>query len=759
MSEIQNTRGLNPEQKNAVETLSGPLLILAGAGSGKTKTLTHRIANLVAHGIPPHQILAVTFTNKAASEMKERITKLVDGHVRFPYIGTFHSICVRILRIEYEAAGLDKNFVIYDTDDQQTLIKRLMKQLDIDSKSVKPKVTLSVISKCKTENTSPAEYAATAYYPHQKHIAKLYEAYEAAKTASGAVDFDDLLLLVDRLFTTNPTVLQHWQDKIKHILVDEYQDTNHTQYSIIKALAEKSQNICVVGDDWQSIYSWRGADFTNILNFESDFKGAKVIKLERNYRSTGNILKISQQIINQNQTRTDKTLFTEASDGSPIQIYQAYDEADEANRISRKIYDYISPLYYSMSNLSIDRPESQAQAVRKSYTFSDIAILYRTNAQSYPFEKALISAKIPYKLVGGMRFYDRREIKDVLAILKLMVNPADRVSLERVIKNVISGIGEASFAKILFTLDNLPVTSEQSFLNPLVINALSARAGKQLARLADFVKQNTIKIIPAPTTQNTTKIAPAPTTEQNTAAMNADDTFSVAQNTTKISSSANPAPATLIQSILTCFDFAKLLSSDPTTEEERMKNLEVMIGNAATYESLDDFLADAALMSSADDRNSENVVTLSTLHASKGLEFPIVFMVGMEEGLFPSPQAEAEGNIEEERRLAYVGMTRAMDDLILTYARSRFTFGGRSYHEPSRFLLEVGYHPSAGTTSLLGSEPTADTSIFDSDLAGNADSTLDTNLAGNSNHPDFFSNSESYDGIDSIPDDDLPFFD
>ena len=759
MSEIQNTRGLNPEQKNAVETLSGPLLILAGAGSGKTKTLTHRIANLVAHGIPPHQILAVTFTNKAASEMKERIASLVDSSIRFPYIGTFHSICVRILRIEYEAAGLDKNFVIYDTDDQQTLIKRLMKQLDIDSKSVKPKVALSVISKCKTENTSPAEYAATAYYPHQKHIAKLYEAYEAAKTASGAVDFDDLLLLVDRLFTTNPTVLQRWQDKIKHILVDEYQDTNHTQYSIIKALAEKSQNICVVGDDWQSIYSWRGADFTNILNFESDFKGAKVIKLERNYRSTGNILKISQQIINQNQTRTDKTLFTEASDGSPIQIYQAYDEADEANRISRKIYDYISPLYHSMSNLSIDRPESQAQAVRKSYTFSDIAILYRTNAQSYPFEKALISAKIPYKLVGGMRFYDRREIKDVLAILKLMVNPADRVSLERVIKNVISGIGEASFAKILFTLDNLPVTSEQSFLNPLVINALSARAGKQLARLADFVKQNT------------TKIAPAPTTQQNTAAMNADDTFSVAQNTTKISSSANPAPATLIQSILTYFDFAKILSADPITEEERMKNLEVMIGNAATYESLDDFLADAALMSSADDRNSENVVTLSTLHASKGLEFPIVFMVGMEEGLFPSPQAEAEGNIEEERRLAYVGMTRAMDDLILTYARSRFTFGGRSYHEPSRFLLEVGYHPSADTTSLLESEPTADTtslleseptadtSIIDSDLVSNASSTLDTNLSSSSNHPDFFSNSESYDGIDSIPDDDLPFFD
>lgn len=747
MSETQNTRGLNPEQKNAVETLSGPLLILAGAGSGKTKTLTHRIANLVAHGIQPHQILAVTFTNKAANEMKERITKLIDGHVRFPYIGTFHSICVRILRIEHEAAGLDKNFVIYDTDDQQTLIKRLMKQLDIDSKSVKPKVVLSIISKNKTEGISPAEYAATAYYQHQKHTAKLYEAYEAAKTASGAVDFDDLLLLVDRLFTTNPTVLQHWQDKIKHVLVDEYQDTNHTQYSIIKALAEKSQNICVVGDDWQSIYSWRGADFTNILNFESDFKGAKVIKLERNYRSTGNILKISQQIINQNQTRTDKTLFTEASDGSPIQIYQAYDEADEANRISRKIYDYISPLYHSMSNLSIDRPESQAQAVRKSYTFSDIAILYRTNAQSYPFEKALISAKIPYKLVGGMRFYDRREIKDVLAILKLMVNPADRVSLERVIKNVISGIGEASFAKILFILDNLPVTSEQSFLNPLVINALSARAGKQLARLADFVKQNTIKIIPAPTTK------------QNIAAMDADDALSVSQNTTKISSSANTAPATLIQSILTYFDFAKILSADPITEEERMKNLEVMIGNAATYESLDDFLADAALMSSADDRNSENVVTLSTLHASKGLEFPIVFMVGMEEGLFPSPQAEAEGNIEEERRLAYVGMTRAMDDLILTYARSRFTFGGRSYHEPSRFLLEVGYHPSAGTTSLFGSEPTADTSIFDSDLAGNADSTLDTNLAGNSNHPDFFSNSESYDGIDSIPDDDLPFFD
>ena len=722
-SQIDLLRGLNPRQAEAVQTLEGPLLILAGAGSGKTKTLTYRIANLLKNGINPAQILAVTFTNKAAKEMKERVIKLVGSQTFFPYLGTFHGICVRILRIEYEAAGLDKNFVIYDTDDQQSLIKRLIKQLDYDPKSLKPKMVLGAISKSKNEGNTPLEYAATAYYPQQKQIAKLYGAYEAAKTASSAVDFDDLLLIVEKLFRENTTVLQRWQDKIKHVLVDEYQDTNHTQYNIVKMLSEKSHNICVVGDDWQSIYSWRGADFTNILNFEADFKGAKVVKLEQNYRSTGNILHFAQRIIDQNTTRMEKTLFTNSPDGSPLEVYRAHDEADEANFVARKIFEYISPLYHTYSEMSIESsasgaktsqttPEGDPKSLLNTPTthfpnFSDIAILYRTNAQSYPFEKAFISAHIPYKIVGGMRFYDRKEIKDVLSILKLIINPIDRVSLERVIKNVISGIGEASLEKIFFILDHLEnftelepgsvptnPTTYYSFLNPAVSANLSGKAAKSLASLADFVL--------------------------------------------KINNSTPPAE--IISDVVKHFDFAKLFSSDPLTEEERMKNLEVLIGNASEYQTLTDFLADAALMSSSDDSSStNNVVTLTTLHASKGLEFPVVFLVGCEEGLFPSTQAELEGNIEEERRLAYVGMTRAMQKLTLSYACSRFSFGGRTYKDPSRFLLEIGYIPSHGSQKLLDKN-TEDTNFIEDESV-------------NSSTDDF---SEFF---DDFPPDDLPIYD
>ncbi len=632
--------GLNPAQKEAVETLSGPLLILAGAGSGKTKTLTHRIANLIAHGVMPSNILAVTFTNKAANEMRVRLWGILepgaDGEIDpprsfMPYMGTFHGIAVRILRIEADAAGLDRNFVIYDADDQVSLIKRILKDLKLtDNKNLKPKSIQAIISSEKNQGNGPDEYAAGALYPNQHNIAKVFRRYEEEKTKAGALDFDDLLLRELELLQKNPSVRKKWQEKFKHILIDEYQDTNVVQYNIVKLLVNEQKNICVVGDDWQSIYSWRGADFTNILNFERDYPGAKVIKLEQNYRSTGCILAASQKIINKNKTRTDKTLFTEIGNGEPVEIESLRDETEEANYVALKIM-----------NMQRQYPN-----------YSDFAVLYRTNAQSYTFEKAFINMHIPYKIVGGVRFYDRKEVKDVLAILKLLISGRDKVSLERVVKNVISGVGEVSLGKILMAIDALP--DDEPLKNPDILEVLSAAKAKNgFGKLVNFLK--------------------------------------------KISLDDNPGE--IVKKVIEYFDFKTLTDDGTPSGEERMANLEVLVSNAAAYDKLEDFLADASLMSSADESVAKNSVTLMTLHAAKGLEFPVVFMVGMEEGLFPSGRAsEDEAGLEEERRLAYVGMTRAMRKLSLTYAASRYSYGSRNYNMPSRFLTELGYNPygSAG---------------------------------------------------------------
>ena len=623
--------GLNPAQKEAVETLSGPLLILAGAGSGKTKTLTHRIANLISHGVMPQNILAVTFTNKAAKEMRDRLWGLLYGQSQgesrsfMPYMGTFHGIAVRILRIEADAVGLDKNFVIYDTDDQVSLIKRILKELKLsDNKNLKPKSIQAIISGEKNQGFGPEEYAANAFYPNQKNIAKVFERYEIEKQKAGALDFDDLLLKELELFKNHPEIRKKWQAKFEHILIDEYQDTNAVQYNIVKLLVNAKKNICVVGDDWQSIYSWRGADFTNILNFERDFPGAKVIKLEQNYRSTGNILEASQKIINENKTRTDKTLFTEAEKGAPVEIESLRDETEEANYVALKIL-----------NMQRQYPD-----------FSDFAVLYRTNAQSYTFEKAFINNHIPYKIVGGVRFYDRKEVKDVLAILKIIVSQRDKVSLERVVKNVLSGVGEASLSKILMAVDALP--GEKPLEDPDILEVLSStRAKNGFMRLINFIK--------------------------------------------KVSPGDNPGE--IVKRIIEYFDFKSLTDDGTPSSEDRMGNLEVLASNAAAYDNLEDFLADASLMSSADESSEKNSVTLMTMHAAKGLEFPVVFMVGMEDGLFPSGRAEDEESLEEERRLAYVGMTRAMKQLFLTYAASRYSYGNRNYNMPSRFLMELGYNP------------------------------------------------------------------
>jgi DNA helicase-2/ATP-dependent DNA helicase PcrA len=642
---------LNPAQKEAVETLEGPLLILAGAGSGKTKTLTHRIANLLTHGVSPYEILAVTFTNKAAREMRDRLYKLTvkvgvsqSQVVRsydeergsdpatagvatvpatrhadtiiprdfMPWMGTFHSICVRILRIEHEAANIDRNFVIYDTEDQTSLIKHVMKNLRLDDKSsLKPKSIQSIISKHKNAGETPEDYEASALYPNQKQISKIFAAYEKQKRAANALDFDDLLLEATRLFYDYPEVRRKWQDRFRHILIDEYQDTNTIQYRLIKALVNKDKNICVVGDDWQSIYSWRGADFTNILNFERDFPGAKVIKLEQNYRSTGNILDASQAIITKNKVRTDKILYTKAGKGNDITIEALADEQAEANWVAQKI-----------NYMATER------------SFSDFVVLYRTNAQSYAFEKAFIASRIPYKIIGGVRFYDRKEIKDILAYLKLLVNPHDTVSLARITNVPTRGLGNTSTAKIINGN----------------IDGLTPRAKSAYTKLQSLLGKFRDNLTTTP-------------------------------------------PSELISNLINTLDFKNYLKDGTPQGEDRIDNLAVLIGNAASYDSLEDFLADASLMSSADESSSANSVTLMTLHAAKGLEFPVVFIVGMEEGLFPSSRSETEANLEEERRLAYVGITRAMHDLFLSFAYSRFNFGGRNYSTPSRFLSDLDYDP------------------------------------------------------------------
>ena len=607
--------GLNDAQRDAVETLSGPLLILAGAGSGKTKTLTHRIANLVRHGVMPEEILALTFTNKAAREMRERLSRLLavpNNYVFMPWMGTFHSICVKILRIEANEAGLDRNFVIYDADDRTALIRRVMRGLKIGDKMLKPKMVESAISRAKNDGVAPDEYLATAYYPNQRNIALIYAEYEKERKKAKAVDFDDLLVEVARLLNDKVEVRERWQGRFKHILIDEYQDTNRIQYEMLRLLVNKERNICVVGDDWQSIYSWRGADFTNILNFERDFPGAKVIKLEENYRSTQNILDASQKVIMKNTQRSDKALFTRAGAGAPVNIKKLRDEQAEAQWVAGQIKQSGRPL-------------------------ADFAVLYRTNAQSQAFERAFMAEQIAYKLIGGVRFYDRKEIKDILAYLHLIVNPDDTVALARIINVPKRGIGETSLQRILAG----------------DLGSLSARVRKTY------------------------------------------DDFCQTLQSWREKWRSGLGAADLVEMVLRDTNYRNSLNDDKLKLEERLENLTVLVGEAGAYESLEDFLADAALMSSADETAKGNAVTLMTLHAAKGLEFPVVFLAGMEEGLLPHVRsAEAdESEIEEERRLAYVGMTRAMEELWLTYALSRYSFGGRNYNFPSRFLADLGYDP------------------------------------------------------------------
>lgn len=628
-------KDLNPAQADAVKTTSGPLLILAGAGSGKTKTLTHRIAYLIANEkIWPNEILAVTFTNKAAREMRERLGVLLgqDGRARnfMPWMGTFHGICVRLLRIDGEKVGISPNYVIYDEDDRQGLIKQAMKQLSIGDKQIKPRAVSSVISNAKNELVTPEEFEATANYPFQKEVAKIYSLYEKMRKEAGALDFDDLLIETVRLFKEHPETRKKWRAQFKHILIDEYQDTNAAQYAIVKSLVSEDRNICVVGDDWQSIYSWRGADFTNILNFERDFSGAKIVKLEQNYRSTGAILEAAHSVITKNTQRTDKKLWTAEPAGAPVQVHAVYDESEEAYTVASRI---------------------NAQASIGARNYGDFAVLYRTNSQSYTLERALLQHRIPYQIIGGVRFYDRKEIKDIIAYLRLLYQPNDRMSFSRIVNIPTRGIGATSLEKFLMWQAASGMDIIAALVNADQTSTLTPRAKASLSSLGELLRNLQGKL------------------------------------------ETETTPSELIEALINKTGYRDFILDGTPQAEEREANIGSLVSDAKAFLTLPDFLEEVALMSSADSDSNEQKVTLMTIHAAKGLEFPVVFMVGMEEGIFPNARVQDDGPaaLEEERRLCYVGMTRARQELHLSYASSRLQFGQRGYNMPSRFLSDMGH--------------------------------------------------------------------
>jgi DNA helicase-2/ATP-dependent DNA helicase PcrA len=643
-------KDLNPAQTDAVQTTSGPLLILAGAGSGKTKTLTHRIAHLIANeGVWPHEILAVTFTNKAAREMRERLGQLLDRDATMrnfmPWMGTFHGICVRLLRQDGAVIGISPNYVIYDEDDRQGLIKQAMKQLQLTDKQMKPRAVSAAISNAKNELLTPADFEATAQYPFQQAVAKVYGLYEKLRAEAGALDFDDLLIETVRLFRDSPKTRDKWRVQFKHVLIDEYQDTNAAQYAIVKSLVNEDKNICVVGDDWQSIYSWRGADFTNILNFERDFPGAKIVKLEQNYRSTGAILEAAHNVIAKNTQRTDKKLWTAEPVGAPVQVHGVYDEAEEAFVVASRI---------------------AAQVNIGARNYGDFAVLYRTNSQSYTLERALLQQRVPYQIIGGVRFYDRKEIKDIIAYLRLLYQPNDRMSFSRIVNVPIRGVGTTSLEKFLVWQGTSGFDIVSALINVEQTSTVTTRAKAALIALGETLRVLQVKL----------------------------------QN--------DVPPSDLIEALVEKIGYRDYILDGTPQAEDREANIGSLISDAKSFATLPDFLEEVALMSSVDTTSDTQKVTLMTIHAAKGLEFPVVFMVGMEEGIFPHSRIYEAGpsELEEERRLCYVGMTRAREELHLSYAQSRLQFGQRGYNTPSRFLSDMGYEIASmpAPSSSLGND-------------------------------------------------------
>jgi DNA helicase-2/ATP-dependent DNA helicase PcrA len=639
--------GLNPEQSRAVEHTDGPLLILAGAGSGKTKTLTHRIAYLLGtHKATPFNILAVTFTNKAAGEMRSRVAKLLGQSEQnrgfMPYMGTFHSICVRLLRQDGEHIGIPRNFVIWDEGDRQAAVKQAAKQAGVDEKAFPPRLLSSLISGAKNELVSPAEFAGTAEYsPAAKAAAKVYPLYEQMLREASALDFDDLISRTVNLLESQPQIRQKWQNQFSYVMIDEYQDTNAAQYKLVKLLTGAHKNIAVVGDDWQSIYSWRGADFKNILNFEKDYPNCAVIKLEQNYRSTKNILEAAHNVIASNSVRSDKKLWTAEPAGSPVQVLQVASVRAEAEAIVRRVKTAV---------------DIRARA------YKDFAVLYRTNAQSRAIEEVFVHYGIPYRIVGGVRFYDRKEVKDILAYLRLIYQPEDTASFERIVNLPARGIG----AKSLLSFhewrrqNGYSLTEGLSRANECPDITPKARAG--FAELADIITSFRAQ---------------------------ADELM----------------PASLIDGLLRRLDYLRFLADGTPQGEARIENVKELLSVANEYQDagLDGFLEEVALVSDLDNTDTNNdAVILMTLHSAKGLEFPVVFITGLEESILPHSRALYEaGEMEEERRLMYVGMTRARQELYLTYATERNLYGGYQHNPPSRFISDLGPAANLADPGLL----------------------------------------------------------
>lgn len=630
----QLLEGLNPEQRRAVETTEGPLLIQAGAGSGKTKTLTHRIAYLIAtHKATPYNILAVTFTNKAAKEMRERVALLLGENAEnrgfMPYMGTFHGICVRLLRQDGESIGIPRSFVIFDESDRQAAIKQASKQLMIDEKAFPARTISGLISSAKNEMITPEVYAGSATSPAQQAAAKVFPIYEKALRDAAALDFDDLINRTASMLKTQPEIRKKWQQQFKYIMIDEYQDTNAAQYQLVNMLTNEHKNIAVVGDDWQSIYSWRGADFRNILKFEKDYKDCTVIMLEQNYRSTKHILDAAHAVITKNAQRSDKRLWTDAGDGLPVQMLQVGNERAEGEAIIRRIRNGLD-------------------SGRRKY--KDYAVLYRTNAQSRSIEEAFVHYGVPYRVVGGVRFYDRKEIKDILAYLRLIFQPEDRVSFERIVNIPARGIGAKSVQNFFAWQQGSGLNLFSALTEVEMCPDLTPKARKALSELGDILS-----------------------------------------SLREVSQDASVSG--LIDSLLRRIDYLNYLSDGTPQGEARQENVKELLSVAQEYQEagLDGFLEEVALVSDLDGADfTGDAVTLMTLHAAKGLEFPVVFMVGLEESIFPHSRAlYDQSEMEEERRLCYVGMTRARQELYMCYASSRLLYGGVQHNPPSRFLSEV----------------------------------------------------------------------
>ena len=638
MEITQLLQSLNPIQQEAVRQVEGPLLLLSGAGSGKTRVITYRIAHLIHHHeVSPYNILAVTFTNKAASEMKNRLAHLISEDVSQEiWVSTFHSSCARILRKHIDRLGYHTSFTIYDSADQITLIKSLLKEFQFREELHNPRAIKSRISDAKNQLMSPTDYDVSIQSesgfvnPFEENVSQIFSAYQKQLRANNALDFDDLILMTVELFETFPDVLEFYQKRFRYIMVDEYQDTNQCQYRLVRALAKKHKNRCVVGDDDQSIYAFRGADINNILNFEQDYQNIRILRLEQNYRSTQNILEAANLVIQNNNQRKEKSLWTENQSGELIRIFEASDEVEEASYVVKEIRNY----------------------KQKGKSYRDCVIFYRINAQSRTFEDALREENIPYQIIGGTKFYDRMEIKDMLAYLKIIVNPSDSISLRRIINVPPRGVGATT-----------------------------------LARLEDFAQSNQIPLMNA--VQRVFEI-------ENIRA----STRSRIKDFSELINNYQPTdtPAETLEDLIHRSGYLAALRQENTIEAQtRIENLNALVNGVFSYESsgpeltLSGYLESVALTTDIDSLSDQNdVVSLMTLHNAKGLEFPIVFMVGMEEGFLPHQRSmESLKELEEERRLCYVGITRTEEQLHLIHSKTRRTFGNFDYRISSRFLDEI----------------------------------------------------------------------